>query len=142
MKTLLLSHLLIGMILFSCKSRPVDPETYSEAKIKFGSGGGFTGYYTHYQLLDNGDLFMQKEPDSTMQHLVHLKKRIYKPLFERVTEMDSTALSYNNPGNMTQYIEIQQGDSLYHAAFAMQDTIAPESLRDMYRQLMNLVPKE
>lgn len=120
----------------------MDPANYTEAKIKFGAGGGFTGLYTHYQLLDNGDLFMQKEPDSTQYHLASIKKKIYKPLFSGLAEMDSEAFRYNHPGNMTQYVEVQLVDTTYRAAFAIQDSLAPQALRDMYRQLMDLVPKE
>ena len=120
----------------------MDPENYADTKIKFGAGGGFTGLYTHYQLLDNGDLFMQKEPDSTQHHIARIKKKVYKPLFSSLAEMDQETLSYNLPANMTQYVEVQLADTTYHAAFSLQDSLAPQALRDMYLQLMNLVPKE
>ncbi|MEL7531508.1 MAG: hypothetical protein AAFN10_09385 [Bacteroidota bacterium] len=142
MKSLLLLNLIIGLILFSCKSRPMDPENYTETKIKFGSGGGFTGLYTHYQLLDNGDLFMQKEPDSTQQHLARIKRKMYKPLFAALDQIDQEAFRYQNPGNMTRYVEVQMGDTSYRASFAMQDSLAPQAVQDMYQQLMHLVPKE
>ncbi|MEL6594211.1 MAG: hypothetical protein AAFQ68_29175 [Bacteroidota bacterium] len=141
MKLLLIGPLLLlGISIFSCKSRPVDPETYSERMIKFGSGGGFTGFYTNYQLLENGDLFLQKDPDSTLQYLSRVKKRLRKPIFARLDSLDVEALAYDQPGNMSQYIETSFGERLAKCTFTSGDTNAPLVARELYQSLIQLIP--
>lgn len=132
--------LLLGISIFSCKSRPVDPETYSERIVKFGSGGGFTGFYTHYQLLENGDLFMQKDPDSTLQYLSRVKKKLRKPIFAQLDSLEVEAFAYDQPGNMSQYVETSFGERLAKCTFAPGDTNAPLIVRELYQSLVQMIP--
>ncbi|MEL7340873.1 MAG: hypothetical protein AAGM67_10330, partial [Bacteroidota bacterium] len=141
MKFLVLAPLLLlGILLSSCKSRPVDPETYTKRIVKFGSGGGFTGFYTHYQLLENGDLFMQKDPDSTMQYLLRVKKKLRKPVFAQLDSIEIEAFAYDQPGNLSQYVETSFGERSVRSTFTAGDLNVPIPAKELYQSLIQLIP--
>ena len=64
-------------LLFSaaCSSQKYTPSTYTEAQIRFGSGGGVAGIETTYSLLDNGRLFMSEGTDKEFQKVRKVSKK-------------------------------------------------------------------
>ena len=141
MKLLLLLPL-AGLCLFACKTRPASPDQYTGRQIVFGQGGGFTGFYTHYYLLENGDLYRQQDPDTSMHHLKRVRKREYRDIFAQCDSLQKEQFSYQQAGNMTHFVEVRQNGDTLSASFAMQDSNVPRTVLLLYDQLMALTEEK
>ncbi|MBK8843045.1 MAG: hypothetical protein IPO33_09470, partial [Saprospiraceae bacterium] len=61
--------LLIIFTFFSCKSTLLPPDQYKQEQLIFGSGGGFSGAYNEYMLLDDGRLYERGKDKTSLNQL-------------------------------------------------------------------------
>ena len=91
----------------SCKSpSPVQRyENYKGAKLILGSGGGFTGEYKEFIILENGEIFKRSTFNDKLEYLGKLKKNDALQLFENYHHLGLDKKAVNLPGNMNKYIK-------------------------------------
>ena len=98
--------LIVFSLIFSCCSKNYTSSEIPEEKLTFGSGGGFSGIYTEYVLLKNGQLFEKQQPGNKMVQLESITKRKAKNLFEKCEELKLSTMDFKEPDNYSHYIEV------------------------------------
>lgn len=131
------------MVLFGgCKSSsPVKQyETYKGAKLILGSGGGFTGEYKEYIILENGDVFKRSTFDDKLVYLGKLKKNDALQLFENFATLGLQNKSLNLPGNMNKYIKYVKDDNEHVLQWSYdKDKMIDPSIAMFYKIGMKIV---
>jgi hypothetical protein len=78
-------------------------------KVMFGKGGGFTGKYDDYFLDKDGGLY-KKDPATHSFVLVRdIPRKEAKSIFKEIQDNKLYELGFNNPYNISCYIEIVKG---------------------------------
>lgn len=142
MKRIIVLFLFSIAVLFSACSKKYLPHNYPDETITFGSGGGYTGAYTNYILLSNGQLFKQTTLDN---QLLEATKRISrnetKQFFKNYASLNIGEMSYQKPGNKTSFIEYQQRQSKQRVVWGVSNTDTPKNAKLYYTLLNTLVKK-
>jgi len=69
-----------------------------------GSGGGFTGLYTQYKINSTGLIETYNFNTNTYQPYNQVNKSKVKQYFNRIEALNLRNMSFNKPGNITDYI--------------------------------------
>lgn len=114
----ILSLLIFSSIFLSCSSTKSGTDTTSSNKtnnsdIKYcvGRGGGFTGEFEEYMLLENGKVYKRDfiyERDVFYKELSALDTEYF---LNEIDELSLYGEDINKPGNMSYYLEIRQGNN-------------------------------
>ena len=114
----ILSLLIFSSIFFSCSSTKSSTDTTSsnntnnsEMKYCVGRGGGFTGDFEEYLLLENGKVYKRDfvyERDVFYKELSVLDTEYF---LNKIDELSLYGEDINKPGNMSYYLEIRQGNN-------------------------------
>ncbi len=142
LKKILLPALLL-IAAFSCKTKPVATTTAKADRIiQFGEGGGFTGMYEEFQLLETGEI---KYLDPKTERWI-LKKNLSdtqtKSFFNQVDEADITGADFNKPGNISSYLELKTNGTSYRVTWGSSNAFPPQKIVDVFNQLMKEAKKE
>lgn len=137
MSSRLFPLLALILLLFSCKTNQFLSNELPADQLRFGKGGGITGTFTTYILLENGQLFRHQSLGDTMDPLASLKRKEAQSHWRQVAELGLTSYAFDQPGNMTYFLEVR-ADSLTHRLQwnDRQPLDRPEVL-EFYRQLMS-----
>ncbi len=105
-------------IFFSCSSTKSSTDATSsnntnnsEMKYCVGRGGGFTGDFEEYMLLENGKVYKRDfiyERDVFYKELSALDTEYF---LNKIDELSLYGEDINKPGNMSYYLEIRQGNN-------------------------------
>ena len=130
------------MLLYGgCKApSPVQQyEKYDGAKLIIGSGGGFTGEYIDYIILENGYVFKKSTLDNKLAYLGKLKKNDVLQLFKNYSYLGLNKKNLNMPGNMNKYIKyIKDGEKhILQWSYEKSKMVAPE-IKLFYKIAMKL----
>jgi hypothetical protein len=117
MQQILLLLIFFSMF-FSCSSTKSNTDTTtnnksnnSEMKYCVGRGGGFTGDFEEYILLENGKVYKRDfvyERDVFYKELSALDTEYF---LNKIDELSLYGEDINKPGNMSYYLEIRQGNN-------------------------------
>lgn len=127
------------LLLTCCKSKQYTASELPPNQLRFGNGGGFSGFVTEYTLLDNGQMFVKKSPADTLAAYKNVKTKQAKALYQQLANLKIETLDFNHPGNMYYYIESQQKDSLYRVTWGSMDQPVRKDVNQLYQNLMELV---
>lgn len=98
----------------SCKTPPVSPHSYKHEIISFGSGGGFSGAYSEYFLMDNGKILSLSEDKKQYLEVKQIKSNLSSQIFNNIKTFGLDTLSYVHPQNMYYFLKFKNGtDSNY-----------------------------
>ena len=92
------------MLIFSCKSMEQSFDEYTGKVITIGFGGGFTGGYKEYSLLENGDMFLYNTLSKKRSYLGKVEKNVAEQMFENSELLKLPKREVNKPGNTNKYI--------------------------------------
>ena len=126
--------------MFTSCTKHTNPVLYTKNQLIFGSGGGFANQVHEYRLLDNKRLYSKKNDDSNFVALGKQKPKTVKKLFGESATLFEEVKDFNEPGNIYYYIRLQKGNQTQSLVWGRQNTQTPEKARELYKQLMNLVP--
>lgn len=82
----------------------------SSLKYCVGKGGGFTGAYDEFILYENGNVYKRDftyNRDVFRKQLTDIERDYF---LEKINEMGLEGMDINQPGNMSYYLEIKQGE--------------------------------
>ncbi|MFD2572846.1 FAD-binding oxidoreductase [Spirosoma soli] len=122
------------------------PATYKGRQILVGSGGGFTGAYTTYYLLDNGQLFGRRGRDTTFTFIGEQTsvntKRVFTAL-EQACKIKTTR--FDKPGNLYKFVEWRKGKQSYKVTWSASQAEAsgvtvPVNYPAFYNSFMKMIP--
>lgn len=141
MKTTLRLLFALGLTFLACKTPTYTTETLEKDHLRFGAGGGFTGFVTTYYLLENGLLYQHKSQDSTqaLQALPRLNPDQVATLFNFVRTIGPANFSHTQPDNYYQFVEFHFGGEPIRSVFNRQNPSTPETLGQLYDQLNRLL---
>lgn len=136
------SLLLIVGLVSGCKSTKVGPDNFPDTYLSFGNGGGFMGAYKEYVLLENGQLYQRNKIDTTFSTTIKLKKRMAKPIFEALNELDFSKVNRNSPGNIYKFMEYNKDGKRYRLVWGSANKAEiDERLNKIYKMSMEEVRK-
>lgn len=110
LKLTFFSCLCLGLF-FSCNNKVYTLSELPDKQIIFGSGGGFTGAYTQYLLLENGQLFFTTNHGKTYDVIENMNKKTAKDFFKEVETLMKSKKIKNQPGNMTYFVHYKTGET-------------------------------
>lgn len=124
------------MIISCCNSKKA---TYkeSENQIIFGNSGGFTNITMKYVINDDRNIF-KIEKDTTF-FVKKVSREQYKELNKILTEIDFGKIVLNNPGNMTNFIEVKCSEYDNKVNWSGEEN---ESITDLYKFLLSTLKSE
>lgn len=91
--------------LFACKSTKLGPEHYKKSQLIFGSGGGFSGAYNEYILLDDGRLFQRNADKKSVTELKKVKSNMTDQVFNNVKTFGLDTYQHNQPQNLYYFLK-------------------------------------
>lgn len=123
--------LLLCVVLSSCvTSKRIELKTGIE-QIHFGSSGGFTGEIKKYTVNSNGKL-SEKEKE-----IKQIDRNKILSIFKKAQTLKK--YSFNEPENMSLYIEIQTKDTTNNVVWGIGSTKINNAATELYNQLMSLI---
>lgn len=125
--------ILFLFVLASCSCQKSISQTGIES-IRFGNGGGFTGATTTYSLSANGQL--NKVDGDKNTSIKKVDSKTVKELFTNAKEL--TSYSYNEPENMSSFLEIQTKDAKQNIVWGFGSTKVDSRVTQLYDQLITL----
>jgi hypothetical protein len=137
-----LKFLLIGMLVFACKSKKIESKeqttTYS---FEFGEGGGFTGMTNYYKIASDGGVYRL---DALNKDTVYLKKTLSEKergelttLAEKVIKKE---INYNEPGNMNKILLINLNEMPYRTyTWSVGDKQVDSNLVQLHSYLIQFI---
>ncbi len=109
-----------------------------QPELIFGSSGGFAGKTEKFKLLPDGQIFEKSMSSDTYQPVGSFEKDIAQQFFDNYTTLGFDELVLDDPGNMTYFIIIKQGDRKKKLAWGGMNKSMPEQLDIYYRNFMKL----
>lgn len=140
MKTMLISLAVLAtaVLFWFCKQQPkYTPDAFPEKQLRWGSGGGFVGKETKFTLLENGQVF-KDEPNKKTVELENTKARKAKALFKTVAELDLLKLDFQHPGNIYDFIEYQEGETIKRITWGDAKFPVDPKIKEMFAELKAL----
>ena len=130
---------LAAFCLLSCAStKSYTLDELPGEQLIFSFGGGFTGEYNEYLLLENGQLFGRRYVATKLpfREFESVDPDVAKDLFKSYETQGLGTLGYNDPGNLTKTIQhVSKGDttSITWGGNRVQPS---EGLRSYWRRLI------
>ena len=122
-------------------SKTITPDTYTGRQLVVGSGGGFTGFSTAFYLLDNGQLFGRRSPDTTFtfigQQTAANTKRAFRTA-ECRCRIKKT--EFNNPGNTYRFVRWRRGNEIHKVTWGGTGVNVPAKYPKFYDAFMAMIP--
>lgn len=135
----LLSFLLLLVVATSCCTYKITPDHYKGGQLVFGKGGGFTGRYEYFTLLQNGNIFAKNGADSSWKLARVIGSQKAKSIFELATNSNIATEQLNTPGNMTYFIDWKSKKGTTQLKWGGGDAKLSQAAKDLYSQLYQLV---
>jgi len=129
---LIYSILLMTISFFSCAHSKQNP---SEAILRWGDGGGFSGKETIYTLWPDGKV------EQNGVFLGRLKKAEIKQIKENLRVLGLETMEFNEPGNMYQLIEIPVSGKTNKLVWDPFNEAHPKPLTLFYQHLKHIQNK-
>jgi hypothetical protein len=99
--------ILIIFTFFSCKSTLLPPDQYKQEQLIFGSGGGFSGAYNEYMLLDDGRLYERGKDKTSLNQLKVVSSKITTQVFQNIRTFGLDKYKHNEPQNLYYFLEFK-----------------------------------
>ena len=139
----LVTCIILCACLFSCKStkesgigKIQNVKDDQLRKYCVGKGGGFTGAYDEYILYENGKVFKY---DFSYDREIYLKELTTTELvffLEKIDLLSLEGVAINEPGNMSSYIEVREGDlSINKIVWGAHQYYPPNELLTFHKEL-------
>ncbi len=130
--------LIVFSLIFSCCTKKYTSSEIPEEKITFGSGGGFSGIYSEYVLLKNGQLFEKQQPGNKMIELESITKKQAKTLFEKCEALKLSTMDFKEPDNYSHYIEVTTTDHTNRVTWGKKEDPISGDIKEFFHELKRL----
>lgn len=138
---LLIFSLLISLT-FSCKTQQsFTPETYQGKKLTFGSEGGFAGTTSEHYIFENGQVFRFKSRKGSTFELGKIDKDVVAQLFHNYNALGIDTYDLNDPGDLTYFIKMQDGNELKILKWGGMQEETPPIVLQYFKTLGQIVNK-
>ena len=138
-KTLLL---LVFLSFFTACSKKFTAETLPSQRLQFGTGGGFTGQQNAYLLLENGQIFKQKDLDGKkFEALGKIPTSLAKTVYKQCKTYEKVKL--NRPSDLYHFISLKNDSTNLKWQWGENLTVkdsAVNSLFKLHKTLFDAIP--
>ena len=124
--------------MFSC-SKNVSARSTGQECIIFGSGGGFAGVTTSYELYKNGDVFKADQKTTNAIYLGKIEKNKAVQMFGTYKHLQIDSLLLHEPGNRYYFIEKNDSKGNVHKIVWGMNKLENRSISIYHDLLMNLI---
>ncbi len=136
---LIMCTILVVFLLPSCGSKKyVTPEEAEGKQLILSHGGGFTGKYKTYYLLENGQLFKNAQGVGGTYGVENFEKKIVKQIFSNYITLGLENMDVKTYGNLTYSITMKDKDKEHKLQWEKGQK-GTEALQLFYRNIMNLI---
>ncbi len=139
-KTLLL---LVSLAFFAACSKKYTAETLPSQRLQFGTGGGFTGQQNAYLLLDNGQIFKQKDLDGKkFEALGKIPKSVASTLYKQCKTYEK--LRVNRPADLYHFITLKNDSTNLKWQWGDGTTVKDSTVNALFKlhkTLFDAIPK-
>ncbi len=136
MKQFILAFLFISGLSIACGPQGVLYE-YQNTQITFGSGGGFTGQVTEYNVDARGNLKRIDGLSGSETNLGKIKKADLRQIYKTLSEMNLSKMNMNQPGNMYYFIKEVDSSSIHEVIWGNPDYKTPDNIQEFYDLLIS-----
>lgn len=115
--------------------------TYKLRQIMVGSGGGITGAFTTYYLLENGKLYGKRSRDTAYTFIGQQTAANTKKVFTTVeVNCKIKTTKFDNPGNIYKFVQWRKGKLNYKVAWGEVGKTVPANYPRVYDSFMAMIP--
>lgn len=107
--------------------------------IEWGSGGGFTGEVTTYQIDRDGGIYKLKTRGNELLGIATNEK--LTKIQSSLSALPSKVWTIDAPGNTYKFIQIKKGDLVQKVTWGDNNKDVPEGLNSTYNQLNELIKR-
>lgn len=115
-------------------------EGYEGARLAFSRGGGITGAFQQYWILQNGQLFLSKNGGEFIE-LPKVKRRKARKLFKSAEKMDLLNFSFDKPGNISYSIAYFKGGEHSKVSWGIEKDRSNPALAEFFSEFSALISK-
>lgn len=123
----------------SCNNKLYTLTDLPENQLVFGDGGGFTGAYQEFLLLENGQVFKSSKRGGTYEEQESIDKKAAKALFKQAASLNLAEKTINDPGNMTYFIHYKDADKTSKVIWGGNQKVVNEEVRLFFNSLKKAV---
>jgi|JI10StandDraft_1071094.scaffolds.fasta_scaffold24737_2 hypothetical protein len=127
---LLSTMLVLG---FACSGSRSNQEEMSDFIVSFGHGGGFVGKEEKVTIDPKGNINRGNEK------IAKLSKSEVNQILSNIQVLGLQHMNFSEPGNIYEFIEIQDSGKIIRFAWAPSSPDVPEALRLLYANLNYLI---
>ncbi len=135
--------LLTLLIFFAACSKKYTAETLPSQRLQFGTGGGFTGQQNAYLLLDNGQIFKQKDLDGKkFEALGKIPKSVASAFYKQCKTYDK--LKVNRPADLYNFITLKNDSTNLKWQWGNGTTVKDSTVNALFKlhkTLFETIPK-
>ncbi len=125
--------------MFACKSNKVDSPQESNGKtLILTHGGGFTGKFSTYYLLENGQLWKGSKTEGIKDKQKSLPEKIASQIFSNYDVLNIEDMEVVTYGNLLYTITMEDGDITNKVSWEKGDE-GSETLQLFFRNVMNQI---
>ena len=134
-----LFFVVVTLLTVACKTNKVDsPEGAIGKKLVLSHGGGFTGKYNSYTLLENGQLFKASETKGVLNQQKDLADDVVDQIFSNYEVLGLAEMEVETYGNLLYTIQMIDGDNTNKISWEKGDK-GSETLQLFFRNVMNQI---
>ena len=122
------------LFFWSCKPKDYMIDNLPNRQITFGEGGGFTGKYTTWMLLDSGQIFQKSGIGAEFSEIGKLKYSQAKKFYKRADAISVDMMKENKAGNYNYELILQRDSVDYRAGWANEASV-DTSILNLYKDL-------
>ncbi|MGK0365340.1 MAG: hypothetical protein ACI85O_002406 [Saprospiraceae bacterium] len=134
MKNIILLSSVACLFFWSCKPKDYMIDNLPNRQITFGEGGGFTGKYTTWMLLDSGQIFQKSGIGAEFSEIGKLKYSQAKKFYKRADAIAVDKMKENRAGNYNYELILQRDSVDYKAGWANEADV-DSSILNLYKVL-------
>lgn len=133
---LMFSWLLLATV--QCTA-PYTPDRFPAHRLRFGSGGGFSGEVITWTLLPNGQLFRNSRlKDTTIEWTAHARRE-GRRLFQEAQTLELWKKPpFSHPGNVYRFIEWKDDQRTHRITWGAREYPVDSTIETLYLRLMAL----
>jgi hypothetical protein len=130
----------VVLSLISCKSQQQNYDDFKGRIITIGKGGGITGAYDEYSILENGQLFHYNTLTKQRVNSGKMESNITNQIFHNYELLKIREKQVNLPGNMNYFVQINDKGKTVRSLWSDMDS-ADSQLVLFYKFAMNYIQK-
>jgi hypothetical protein len=124
----------------SCKTKEVmSPNEYEGSKLVLSHGGGFTGAFTTFCLLDNGQLFKSENKIEATNPMNGLDRETVDQIFSNYKTLGLDEAKMESYGNLNYSVKMIAKDGSEHKLAWAKGQEGTEKFQLFYRNIMNFI---